>query len=242
LDATAYYRRNAKLHGSGGELSQVVRTGRLPESPSEMDWAIHWLLSGRARLKSCLDVGCGPLRFLRSVAERCDECWGVDIADHDLWAAHAQIHTQVCNLDQGSLPFEDQTFEAVVMLMVLEHVFNPFHAVRELRRVCHAEGRAVIGVPNLAGIRNRLWLLLGRLPVTSARFSFDEDAWDGYHLHQFTQVSLAWLLQREGLQPLAWASAGRLQALKRLRPSLFGGDLIVLCSVSEPRPGLRLAL
>jgi SAM-dependent methyltransferase len=159
---------------------------------------------------------------------------GVDIAALPSWEAHPVIKTQICDLDSGPLPFADETFDAVTCLMVLEHVFDPFHAVREMRRVCKRRGRVVIGVPNIAGPKRRLELLAGKLPITSARFSFAEDAWDGYHLHNFTKNTLAWLLHKEGLRPVRWASQGRLARLKRLRPSLFGNDLIVLAEKTTP--------
>jgi hypothetical protein len=123
--------------------------------------------------------------------------------------------------------------------MVLEHVFDPFHCVRELRRVCKSGGRVVIGVPNIAGLKRRFEVLFGKMPITSARFSFSENAWDGYHLHNFTRESLGWLLKREGLKPLHWAAQGSFVTLKRLRPSLFGNDLIVLAEKTNPQPELH---
>jgi SAM-dependent methyltransferase len=243
-NAESYYAANAVLHGQEAvysELSQVGATGRLPACPSEVDWAVYWLMqSGSLPLTSCLDVGCSKLNFLRSVGGMCEKRYGIDIVPFDNWSGHSNIITNICNLDEHDLPFDDGTFDFVVMLMVLEHVFNPFHAVRELRRVCKTTGQVVIGVPNIASIKNRLSLLLGRMPITSASFSFFEDAWDGYHLHNFTRKSFGWLLEREGLVPIAWGSAGRLQFLKNRRPSLFGGDLVVLCRPGTSNPGLPL--
>ena len=66
--------------------------------------------------------------------------------------------------------------------------------------------------------------------------SFSENAWDGYHLHNFTQASLDWLLRKEGLLPLRWAAQGRCRWLKSKWPSLFGNDLVVLASKAEPEP------
>ncbi|MBV9866495.1 MAG: class I SAM-dependent methyltransferase [Abitibacteriaceae bacterium] len=240
MDQEAYYFKNAELHNQEGPISPVLTTKQLPVSPGEIDWAVFWLLHAYKR-GACLDVGCAQLSFLRSVADMFDRRCGVDIAACANWPDHPEIETQICNLDKEPLNFPDQSFDAVTMLMVLEHVFNPFHAVRELRRVCKPDGLIVIAVPNIASLRHRITLLMGRLPITSARFSFLEEAWDGYHLHNFTRSSLTWLLRREGLKPLRWASAGSLQTLKRRRPQLFGGDLIVLCRPTEPVANLPLS-
>lgn len=243
-DAAAHYANNALLHGqeaAESELSQVPAQKRLSSRPSEVDIAIHWLLPHANRSTGrCLDVGCARLTFLRSVKNVYAERHGIDIVPFPNWSNHPDILTSVCNLDEKDLPFPDHHFDAVVMLMVLEHVFNPFHAVRELRRVCKGNGHVVIGVPNIASIKNRLSLLRGQMPITSADFSFFEDAWDGYHLHNFSRASLNWLLQREGLRPLTWGSAGRFQMLKKWRPSIFGGDLMVLCRPGTPNLELPL--
>jgi SAM-dependent methyltransferase len=233
MNAEQYYSRNVLLHGQTLPQVKLHDYVKLPPVPSEADYALFWLacegISG-----SLLDVGCAGLDLLikaeRMFRERC----GVDIVPLPSWEKYPQISTRTCNLDNSNLPFADDTFNAVTCLMVLEHVFDPFNGVRELRRVCKPGGGVVIGVPNIAGPKRRLELLTGKLPITSARFSFGEDAWDGYHLHNFTKDSLDWLLRKEGLRPIHWASQGKFPALKRLRPSLFGNDLIVFAEKTIP--------
>lgn len=206
---------------------------KLPTVPSELDYALHWL-SREGIDGAILDVGCAGLDLLIKAGRMFRERCGVDIVPLPAWKKYPEINASTCNLDNGNLPFADESFNAVTCLMVLEHVFDPFHGVRELRRVCKPNGRVVIGVPNIAGLKRRLELLFGKLPITSARFSFHEDAWDGYHLHNFTKNTLDWLLRKEGLKPIRWASQGKFPALKRLRPSLFGNDLIVLAEKVAP--------
>ena len=234
MEAASYYESNALKHGEEVPISEVGRTGQLPAVPSQVDWAVLWLMESRKPPNRCLDIGCAQLHLLRSLQNLFGTLIGVDIAIFSNWIRHPEIVTLQADLDKGPLPFADQTFDAVTMLMVLEHVFNPFHALREIWRVSKPEARVIIGVPNLASVRHRWTLLRGKLPVTSAWFSFEEEAWDGYHLHNFTQNSLTWLLRREGLQPIRWSSQGRGQLVKRLRPSLFGADFVVLCKKTEP--------
>jgi 2-polyprenyl-3-methyl-5-hydroxy-6-metoxy-1,4-benzoquinol methylase len=233
MNAEQYYTRNVLLHGQSLPQVQLHDYVRLPRVPSEADYALFWL--SRENISGAiLDVGCAGLDLLikaqRMFRERC----GVDIVPLPAWEKYPDIKASTCNLDNGNLPFADETFNAVTCLMVLEHVFDPFHGVRELRRVCKPNGRVVIGVPNIAGPKRRLELLVGKLPITSARFSFGEDAWDGYHLHNFTKNTLDWLLRREGLRPICWAAQGKFSSLKQLRPSLFGNDLIVLAEKTTP--------
>jgi SAM-dependent methyltransferase len=233
-NAQSYYTANALKHGTPGDIARIVTLGKLPADPSEVDWAIYWMLKQPTPHLRCLDIGCSQLTLLRSVAHIFETCYGIDITPYSNWDDHPDIQTSVVNLDEQDLPFGDNYFDAVTMLMVLEHVFNPFHALREMRRICRLDGRMIIGVPNLGGIRFRLELLRGKLPITSSPRSFLEEAWDGYHLHNFTLKSLEWLLLREGLRPLEWASQGKLQFLKRWNPGFFGSDLVVVCEKVEP--------
>ena len=236
MNAEQYYQRNVVLHGQGVPEAIVTSDECLPVRPSETDYALHWLKE-EGSLGSILDVGCASLGLLLKAGRFKRRC-GVDIASFPSWATYPQVETQVRNLDEGALPFPDETFDAVTCLMVVEHVFDPYHAIRELRRVCKPAGRVVVGVPNLAGIKRRWELLCGKLPITSARFSFSENAWDGYHLHNFTQVSLDWLLRKEGLTPVRWAAHGRFRWFKQRWPALLGNDLVVMAQRVEPQPEL----
>ncbi len=236
MNAEQYYRRNVLLHGQTLVEPEQREFLQLPASPSEMDYALHWLqLEGVAG--AILDVGCAGLRLLANAAWFQSRC-GVDIVSFPAWAGHPGIDARICDLDDVPLPYEDESFDAVTCLMVVEHVFDPYHAVQELRRVCKPGGRVIIGVPNLAGIKRRFELLRGKLPITSSQGSFSENGWDGYHLHNFTQASLDWLLRKEGLQPVRWAAQGRYRWFKQKWPALCGNDLIVLTRKAEPQPAL----
>jgi SAM-dependent methyltransferase len=239
MNAEQYYQQVVLLHGQSIATRDVRDFSKLPLSPSEMDYALHWLAEEEIE-GAILDVGCAGLRLLANAHDGFGVRCGVDIVSFPAWAEHPAIDARIANLDEGPLPYADESFDAVTCLMVLEHVFDPFHAVRELRRVCKPAGRVIIGVPNIAGIKRRLEILVGRLPVTSTLHSFSENAWDGYHLHNFTRASLDWLLRKEGLAPIRWAAQGLFPPLKQKWPSLFGNDLIVMARRAEPRLDLPL--
>jgi SAM-dependent methyltransferase len=236
VTAEEYYERHALAQMPAAAAATNSRDFRVLSSrPSEAEYALHWLFREGVE-GAILDVGCGPLTLLTEAQRMFTRCQGVDIARSPNWSAQPGIVTQLCDLDQSRLPFTDESFDAVTSLMVIEHVFDPFHAVHELRRVCKQDGRVVIGVPNLAGWKRRVELLFGKLPVTSTQGSFTNGAWDGYHLHNFTQASLDWLLRKAGLEPIRWAAQGRFRALKQWRPSFFGNDLIVIARKTVPQP------
>jgi SAM-dependent methyltransferase len=70
---------------------------------------------------SALNLGCGNLRF--------DEAFGVDISEDcnpDL----------VYDLNVVPWPFEDNHFDKVIGLHVIEHVSEPYSFISEIHRVC----------------------------------------------------------------------------------------------------------
>jgi len=59
------------------------------------------------------------------------------------------------------LPFDDDFFDLVIMIRVIEHLMNPDNAVSEVYRVLRTGGLLIIATPNQASWFNRLLLLLG---------------------------------------------------------------------------------
>ena len=67
------------------------------------------------------------------------------------------------NLRNHKLPYESNSFDAVIICEVIEHLnFNPLPVLQEINRVMKKDGYLYIGMPNQARIQNRIKLLLGR--------------------------------------------------------------------------------
>lgn len=65
------------------------------------------------------------------------------------------------NLD-ARLPFDDAEFDTVVCVEGLEHIENPANAIREFARILRPGGMAIVSVPNIMNIEERLkWLFFG---------------------------------------------------------------------------------
>jgi len=62
----------------------------------------------------------------------------------------------------ATLPFGDESFDAVVCSEVLEHLENPYHLARECARILRDGGTLVITTPNILNVYSRLhFFLLG---------------------------------------------------------------------------------
>ncbi len=90
-----------------------------------------------ASLPSCrrlLDVGCGDGRITRAVADRSP---GLEVAGIDV-VIRPETAVPVSAYDGSRIPFDDNSFEVVMMVDVLHHSQDPLAVLREARRVASA--------------------------------------------------------------------------------------------------------
>jgi ubiquinone/menaquinone biosynthesis C-methylase UbiE len=88
-----------------------------------------------------LEVGVGTGRFAQALGFE----YGIDPSDAMLqFAARRGIET--CRASGESLPYENRTFEAVLMVFTLCFVQNPENVLSEIERVLEPGGALVIGI------------------------------------------------------------------------------------------------
>jgi SAM-dependent methyltransferase len=135
-----------------------------------------------------LDVGCGGGLFLRMLAERGRPVVGLDFA---LGAADAAWNQNGVPAVCGSLaraPFAAESFAAVTMFHVIEHLYDPVAYLEAAQRLLKPGGRLIVQVPNAACWQ---FLLLG-------------ESWNGVdiprHLINYRARDLEILLDRCGFE------------------------------------------
>lgn len=106
-----------------------------------------------------LDIGCLNGNFYNFLKESefmgIDSFTGVDISDALIERAKNRFPEQEWLVaDCEKLPFDDNSFDVVTLMEILEHVENPKKALQEARRVCKSEGSIIITVPNEERIKD----------------------------------------------------------------------------------------
>ncbi|MEE2710446.1 MAG: class I SAM-dependent methyltransferase [Gemmatimonadota bacterium] len=180
--------------------------------------------------ESLLDVGCGDGSLLWSLAGKFKYGLGVDITmrppvwnkDDTQKNGDMPLHMVVANIDEG-LPFKASSYQVVICIATLQHVFDPIHCLKEIAQVIRPGGYLVIQVPNIVYIKYRWKILFGSFPSISWR-----GGWDGGTLHYFTKSSLKELLADQGFRICRLSGSGVLSAFRSWWPGLLTGDLIVL--------------
>jgi len=109
--------------------------GRLAWMDRQIDW------TG----KQVLDLGCAGGFMSEALAARGAQVTGIDPAEEAIAAAraHAGQSGLSVSYDIGvgeALPYEDQSFDAVVCVDVLEHVADLQQVIREIARVLRPQG------------------------------------------------------------------------------------------------------
>jgi len=97
--------------------------------------------------KDILDIGCGIGTYVAKLRLFSDRVWGVDI-DPEKVAQASQKLPGIQAASAENLPFDDHSFDVVLLNEVIEHVADDRAALREACRVLRPGGKMVIFAPN----------------------------------------------------------------------------------------------
>ena len=192
----------------------------------------HLLMSELDRQKrygTAVEIGCSGGDCVAFMADKFkfDQIIGLDIGFPDeMQQQMANVRFRQANANER-LPIDDASVDVFVAMMVIEHLFDPFHAFAEIRRVLSPNGKAFVNLPLVTSIKNRLRLLSGKVPVTSVAFDrwFDDKEWDGNHLHYFSLDAIRKLAGQNGLEVTRTACVGPNHKLKDLAPTFLANEL-----------------
>lgn len=129
--------------------------------------------------KKILDFGCASGNYCLELGRLGFDCTGVDINEEYIKTALSRGVNALRVKD--SLPFEDKSFDTVILFEILEHVSCPAEILKEAKRV--AKKNVLLTVPN-----NTEFEMLKRANLTYEHM-LEED-----HSNFFTKDSLSGLL------------------------------------------------
>lgn len=101
-----------------------------------------------------LDIGCGRGVMLRALLDLGHEAHGVEIAPEAASGADPRAQIRIAP-ELAKANYEENTFDAVIMWHVLEHLPHPEMTLAEIRRILRPGGRLILAVPNFGSLQSQ---------------------------------------------------------------------------------------
>lgn len=142
-----------------------------------------------------LDVGCSngiQGKYLKK--EKGCLVYGVDISQQAIKEAKKNLDKAVVmDVEKDSLPFKEK-FDAIIFSDILEHLAYPEEVLRKLKKHLKKDGLIAAAIPNVANLKIRLHLLLGKWDYQELGIL------DKTHLRFFTKGTARQLFENCGLE------------------------------------------
>jgi ubiquinone/menaquinone biosynthesis C-methylase UbiE len=145
LDFQAYYRSNETYRTSLDARMKKIIDIVQDEQP-----------------KVVLDIGCGNGYLIDAMKKvSTAQFTGIDVYSNEQKRGWAYKKGDITK----GLPFDNKTFDLVVMGEVIEHLPDPDMVIKEIHRVLKKNGKVIISTPNIASWANRILLMFGVQPL-----------------------------------------------------------------------------
>jgi len=143
-----------------------------------------------------LDVGCAEGAGADALRGRgATHLAGIEVDEGFAAAARERYDEVVCGSVPEALPWPDASFDTVLCYDVLEHLYDPWTAVRRLADLLVPGGRLHLSIPNARA--KKVWLPL----VLRGRFRYEPDGlMDVTHIRFFARRDAIEMLEAAGLQ------------------------------------------
>jgi len=152
---------------------------------AELDFSVMYLPFQRNG--HLLDIGCGNGQALKCMGELGWQVQGVDFDPEAVQIARKKgLEVRLGSLEAQAFPRD--SFDAITMSHLIEHVHDPLSLLRECRRILRPSGRLALVTPNINSAGHRIY--------GSSWFHLDPPR----HLRIFNIGSLTTLLQKAGFQ------------------------------------------
>ena len=135
-------------HSSGVTIRRLARKEIYP--------VVLELVRSEAQGRKVLDIPAGKGALSSQLKEMGFEVTACDIATGDFAVPDVAITRADLN---AVLPFGDASFDLITCVEGIEHLENPFNALREFARVLKPSGKLILTTPNYSHLERRLKFL-----------------------------------------------------------------------------------
>jgi 2-polyprenyl-3-methyl-5-hydroxy-6-metoxy-1,4-benzoquinol methylase len=147
-----------------------------------------------------LDVACGEGFFANEIAKQGNRVAGLDSlpqAYHDSAMCGYYSADLNAGLDNVVDQLKGRRFDRVMLLDILEHLYDPKQILTQCHALLEEDGQVVVSVPNVANLSVRLMLLFGNFNYT------DRGILDRTHQRWYTRKTARELVRQAGYKIVA---------------------------------------
>jgi SAM-dependent methyltransferase len=184
--------------------------------------------------KRVADLGCGyHASFMRTILEEVDTAWLLDVALAPDLVEHPNVRALVGPLSETLNEVPDKSLDVVMVISVLEHVWQPESLLSSIRRILAPGGHCLINVPSWKGKRYLEfaafeWGVSPANEMDDHKMYYDErDLWPLLVRAGFAPSNIRCFSHKFGLNTFAVCSEQELvpKATRKARlPRLLGGS------------------
>jgi ubiquinone/menaquinone biosynthesis C-methylase UbiE len=143
-----------------------------------------------------------------------------------------------------SLPYPSGSFDFITCIEGLEHLENPFNAIREFHRILKLRGKLFLSLPNYLNIERRLrFLITGLFSKIPSPERLGKDRFDHLWMHHLTPLTypiLRLALEHWGFKVLALEKDKEKKRMKWLLPIVWAIRLYCFFWPKEAREKYHL--
>ena len=167
-----------------------------------------------------LDAGAGDGLFAKLMEERGNEVICVELSDELIHRCEEnRLKCVKANLN-SELPFPDDYFDVVFCRAVIEHLFDPWQFFEESYRVLKRGGCIIITTTNVAFVKDRLMLTIGKFPLS-------------HDLKHYTPKNLKSALEDVGFKVIIDKSRKGDSVWQRILVRIWSGFMASIVAIGE---------
>lgn len=180
--------------------------------------AVLDFLSSVPRGAAVLDAGCGGGDFAIGLADAGFTVFGSDMSPSGIAHSNALgvgTFVRASVYDELAVPFARSSFDAIVCVEVIEHLYSPKRFSERAMEALVPGGIIVITTPYWGYVRNVVMALTNRMDRALTPL------WEGGHIKHFSRATLTTLMETAGFETVGFKGCG--DGLRAVVPTFYNG-------------------